>query len=82
MQSQFIREFVNDTYLSCDNNVIVIQKDRRVKELFDIFVKHILLLFFVVFLIRLFFSRIERKIIDIFYFNIVYFSFVIDIEIV
>ena len=45
MQSQFIREFVNDIYLFCDNNVIVIRKSLRVKKSFDVFIKYILLLF-------------------------------------
>ena len=53
MQSQFIREFVNDIYLSYDNNVIVIRKSRRVKESSEVFVKHILLLSLAVFLIKI-----------------------------
>ena len=41
MHSQFIREFVKIIYLFYNDNVIVIRKERRVKELFEIFVKHI-----------------------------------------
>ena len=41
MHSQFIKEFVKIIYLFCDDNVIVIRKERRVKESFKIFVKHI-----------------------------------------
>ena len=52
MQSQFIREFVNDIYLPYNDNVIIIRKSRRVKELFNICVKHTLLLSLVVFLIK------------------------------
>ena len=52
MQSQFIKEFVNDIYLFYNDNVIVIRKKRRVKELFEIFVKHISLLLFIVILKR------------------------------
>ena len=31
MQLQFIREFVNDIYISYNDNVIIIRKSRRVK---------------------------------------------------
>ena len=41
MHSQFIKEFIKVIYLFCDDNVIVIRKKRRAKELFKIFVKHI-----------------------------------------
>ena len=41
MHSQFTREFVRIIYLFYNNNVIVIRKERRVKELFEIFIKHI-----------------------------------------
>ena len=62
MQSQFIREFVNDIYLSYNDNVIVIRKSRRIKELFNIFVKHTLLLSLVIFLIKIiFFSNREKN---------------------
>ena len=50
MHSQFIKEFVNVIYRSCDNNVIVIRKRRRVKRLFEIFVKHTFVLFLIVIL--------------------------------
>ena len=41
MHSQFIKKFVKVIYLFCDNNVIVIRKERRVKKSFEIFIKHI-----------------------------------------
>ena len=50
MYSQFIKKFVNVIYLFCDNNVIVIRNERRVKKLFKVFVKHISLLSFIVIL--------------------------------
>ena len=50
MHSQFIKEFVKIIYLFYDDNVIVIRKKRRVKELFEIFVKHTSLLSFIVIL--------------------------------
>ena len=40
MYSQFTREFVKVIYLFCDDNVIVIRKERRAKESFKIFVKY------------------------------------------
>ena len=58
MQSQFIKEFVNDIYLFYNNNVIVIRKNRYVKKSFNIFVKHISLLFLVIFLIK---KKFESK---------------------
>ena len=61
MQSQFIREFVNNIYLFYEDNVIVIRKSRRVKKLFDIFVKHISLLFLIVFLIEITFFSNRKK---------------------
>ena len=61
MQSQFIREFINDICLSYDNNVIVIRKSRRVKESFEIFVKHTLLLSLAVFLIKIILFSNRKK---------------------
>ena len=61
MQSQFIREFVNDIYLFYNNNVIVIRKGRRVKKSFDVFVKHISLLFLVMFLIKIILFSNRKK---------------------
>ena len=52
MHLQFIKEFVNDIYLFYDNNIIVIRKGRRVKELFEVFVKHTSLLSLAVILIK------------------------------
>ena len=49
MQLQFIKEFINDIYLFYNNNVIIIEKNRRVKKSFDVFVKHTLLLSFIIF---------------------------------
>ena len=53
MQLQFTRKFVNDIYLPYNNNVIIIRKGRRAKELSEIFVKHISLLSLAVFLIKI-----------------------------
>ena len=50
MHSQFIKEFVNVIYRFCDNNVIVIRKERRVKKLFKIFAKHTFVLSLIVIL--------------------------------
>ena len=50
MHLQFIREFVSVICLFCDNNIIIIRNERRVKESFGIFVKHTSLLSFVVIL--------------------------------
>ena len=50
MHSQFIREFVNVICLFYNDNVIVIRNERRVKESFKIFVKHISLLSLIVIL--------------------------------
>ena len=41
MHSQFIRKFVKVIRLFYNDNVIVTRKERRVKRLFKIFVKHI-----------------------------------------
>ena len=62
MHSQFIKEFVNVIYLFYNNNVIIIRKDRSVKELFKIFVKHTFLLFLIVILkkINLFSSYLKN----------------------
>ena len=40
MHSQFTRKFVKVIYLFCDDNVIVIRKERRAKKSSKIFVKH------------------------------------------
>ena len=61
MQSQFIREFINDICLSCDDNVIIIRKGRRVKESSEIFVKHISLLSLAVFLIKIILFSNRKK---------------------
>ena len=53
MQSQFTRKFVNDIYLPYNDNVIIIRKSRRIKKLFNVFIKHILLLSLIVFLIKI-----------------------------
>ena len=50
IHSQFIKEFVKVICLFYNNNVIVIRKERRVKELFEIFIKHTSLWLFVVIL--------------------------------
>ena len=61
MYLQFIKEFVKVIYLFYNDNVIVIRKKRRVKELFEVFVKHISLLSFIVILkeINLFSSHLK-----------------------
>ena len=61
MQSQFIREFINDIYLFYNDNVIVIRKNRRVKKSFEIFVKHISLLSLAVFLIKIILFSNRKK---------------------
>ena len=50
MHSQFTREFVKIICLFYDDNVIVIRKERRAKESFEVFIKHISLLSLAVFL--------------------------------
>ena len=50
MHSQFIKKFVNVIYRFYNNNVVIIQKRRRVKRLFEIFVKHTFVLSFIVIL--------------------------------
>ena len=50
MYPQFIKEFVNIICRFCDDNVIVIRKRRRVKRLFEIFVKHTFVLSLIVIL--------------------------------
>ena len=61
MQSQFIKKFVNDIYLLYDDNVIVIRKNRRVKKSFNVFVKHTLLLSFVILLIKIILFSNRKK---------------------
>ena len=61
MHSQFIKEFISDIYLFYNNNVIVIRKGRRVKELFKIFIKHILLLSLIVVLIKVILFSNRKK---------------------
>ena len=61
MHSQFIKEFVNDIYLSYNDNVIVIRKSRRVQKSFKIFVKHISFLFFIVILIKIILFSSQKK---------------------
>ena len=62
MHSQFTKEFVKIIYLFYDDNVIVIRKERRAKESFKIFIKHISLLSFIVFLkeINLFSNHLKN----------------------
>ena len=43
MHSQFTKEFVKVIYLFYNDNVIVIRKERRAKESFEVFIKHTLL---------------------------------------
>ena len=58
MHSQFIKKFVKVIYLFYNDNVIVIRKERRAKESFEIFIKHISLIFFDVILKKInFFSN-------------------------
>ena len=77
MHSQFIKEFVNVIYLFCNNNVIVIQNKRRVKELFEIFIKHTSLLSFIVILkkINLFSSHLKSLLKDLISHYYRYYSF-------
>ena len=59
MHLQFTKEFVKIIRLFYNDNVIIIRKERRVKELFEVFVKHTSILSFIVILkkINLFPSR-------------------------
>ena len=50
MHSQFTKEFVKIICLFYNDNVIVIRKERRVKESFEIFVKHTSILSFIMIL--------------------------------
>ena len=50
MHSQFTKEFVKVIRLFYNDNVIIIRKERRAKESFKIFIKHISLLSLIVFL--------------------------------
>ena len=50
MHSQFTKKFVKITYLFYNDNVIIIRKKRRVKELSKVFIKHISLLSLIVLL--------------------------------
>ena len=61
MQSQFTKEFINDICLSYNNNVIIIRKNRRAKESFEVFVKHTSLLSLVVFLIKIILFSNRKK---------------------
>ena len=61
MHSQFIREFVNIIYRFYDNNVIITRKRRRIKKLFEVFIKYTFVLSFIVILkkINLFSSHLK-----------------------
>ena len=63
IHSQFTKEFVKIIYLFYDDNVIVIRKERRVKESFEVFIKHISLIFFDVILkeINLFSNHLKSS---------------------
>ena len=61
MHSQFTKEFVNDICLFCDDNVIIIQKGRRVKGSFGVFVKHTSLLSLAVVLIKVILFSNRKK---------------------
>ena len=50
MHSQFTRELIKIIYLFYNDNIIVTRKERRIKKSFEIFIKHISLLSFIVFL--------------------------------
>ena len=50
MHLQFTKEFIKIIRLFYDDNVIIIRKERRVKKLFEVFVKHTSLLSFIVLL--------------------------------
>ena len=62
MHSQFTRKFVKVIYLFYNDNVIVIRKERRAKELFEVFVKHISILSLIVILkkVNLFSSHLKN----------------------
>ena len=50
MHSQFIKKFINVIYRFYDNNIIIIRKRRRIKKLFEIFIKHTFILSLIVIL--------------------------------
>ena len=61
MHSQLIKEFVNVIYRFYNNNVIVIRKKRRIKEILKIFIKYTFILFFVMILKEInFFSNYSK----------------------
>ena len=61
MHSQFIREMIKVIRLFYNDNVIITRKERRVKKLYKMFVKHISILFLIVILkkINLFSSHLK-----------------------
>ena len=65
MHSKFIKEFENVIYRFCNNNVIIIQKKRRVKKLFEVFVKHTFVLPFIVILKKInLFSNYSKSLLN------------------
>ena len=67
MHSQFTKEFVKIIRLFYNNNVIIIRKERRVKESFKVFVKHTSILSFIVILKKInFFSNYLKSLFESF----------------
>ena len=58
MHLQFIKKLVNVIYRFYNNNIIIIRKNRYIKILFKIFVKHTSLSFFIVILKKKIFFRV------------------------
>ena len=68
MHSQFIIFFINVIYRFYNNNVIIIRKKRRVKRLFEIFIKHTFILSLIVILKKInFFSSYSKSFINYYY---------------
>ena len=68
MHPQFIKKFVNIIYRSYNNNVIIIQKKRYVKKLFEIFIKHTFILPFIVILKKInLFSSYSKSLLNYHY---------------
>ena len=77
MYSQFIKEFVNVIYLFYNDNVIITRNERRVKKSFEIFIKHISLLSFIVILkkVNLFSNYLKSLFEDLINYYYRYYSF-------
>ena len=77
MHSQFIKEFVNVIYLFYNNNIIIIRNKRHIKKSFEIFIKHISLLSFIIILkkINLFSNHLKSLFENFINYYYYYYSF-------